>query len=191
MKESCFMRFSATSQIGKVQITDDGYLQQTCLDPSSAWRVPISSVIFIEMQFFRDHRVDALFATASADHIANMLPKAKIREFIGYFPGIPINQVEEFSPVVRWFADDRQRTHIGVYTDMQAAQYELENAVGHGWMIQGQSAIAGKVSAAKIIAGGFLFGTLGALAGSRRSKDTITLTFVRTPEWLAAHPLPR
>lgn len=183
--------FSMKSQLGKIQITDDGYLQQTCpFDSSEAWRIPISSVTSIEMQFFERQRVDALFLTQDGDYIATMLPKAKIREFIAYFPGIPINEVEEFSPIARWFADDRQRSHIGVYTDMQTAQHDLEAAVAHGWMIQGQSTTAGKVSAAKIIVGGILLGPLGALLGAGRSKDTITLTFVRTPEWLAAHPLP-
>ncbi len=130
--------FSMKSQLGKIQITDDGYLERTCpLDPASAWRVPISNVIWIEMQFFVGHQVDALFATASDDYLAKKLPKDRIREFITYFPGIPINQVEEFTPTARWFADDRQRTHIGTYTDMQFAQLELADAVAHGWMIQG------------------------------------------------------
>jgi hypothetical protein len=87
------MRFSTTSQLGEIQITDDGHLQQTCsTDQSKAWRVPVSSVISIEMQF-KGSQVSVLFSTASADCIANMVPKSKIRELIQHFPGIPINEV--------------------------------------------------------------------------------------------------
>jgi hypothetical protein len=183
------MRFSTTSKLGKIQITDDGYLQQTCsFDKSKSWRVPLAAVTSIEVTY-RLHLMDMLVYTAFSYRIVHTMPSAKLYDFLQFFPGIPVTEVKLLVPISRWYADPSQRTHIGVYADTQAAQRDMEAAYRHGWILQAQSTTGGQVSAAKIIAGEILLGPLGALAGATRSKDKITLTFVRSPEWLAAHPM--
>ncbi|MGH2506053.1 MAG: hypothetical protein ACRDHZ_01320 [Ktedonobacteraceae bacterium] len=77
-------------------------------------------------------------------------------------------------------------TYVATYTKEKDMQREVALVAQHGWMLQAQSAQAGKSSAAKVIGGALLLGPLGALAGAAsRSKGKITVTYVRTPQWLA------
>lgn len=64
-------------------------------------------------------------------------------------------------------------------------QREVEAAAQHGWMIQGQAGTAGHVNVGRTVTKAVLTGGLGLMTGASRSKDKMTFTFVRTPEWLA------
>jgi len=63
----------------------------------------------------------------------------------------------------------------------------MEAAAQWGWTPQGTSATAGHVNVGRTVTKFVLTGGIGLMTGASRSKDKITLTFVRTPEWVAQH----
>jgi len=97
--------------------------------------------------------------------------------------------------LMSWYEDDSKLTHVATYEKEKDFERELEKAYQHGWIIQGQTARDGKISGRKVIGGAIVGGLLtggiglgvGALVGAKRSKDKITITYVRGPEWLASH----
>jgi hypothetical protein len=65
-------------------------------------------------------------------------------------------------------------------------QKEVEAAAQHGWMPQGTTGTAGHIKVGSTLAKTVLTGGIGLIVlGANRSKDKITITFVRTPEWIA------
>jgi hypothetical protein len=171
--------FSTTCQYGRLQITQDGHLRQTCsYDERKAWSLPMSEFVSFEVKY-TPLTASTVIYTAFGYRIVNHLPREAFRRLLVFFPGRPVTQVQQLTPIARWFLDPEARTHIGEYTDAQVAQKEMEAAYQQGWTLQAQSTTGGQVNVGAIIAGEILLGPLGALAASGRSKDKITLAFVR------------
>jgi hypothetical protein len=93
-----------------------------------------------------------------------------------------------------WYEDPSLRAHVETYSskEQKKMQKNVELFSRYGWVPQNQTAQSGHHSAKKMIGGAIVAGVLtagvaaplGALAGAGRSKDSITITFVRSQEWL-------
>jgi hypothetical protein len=88
----------------------------------------------------------------------------------------------------QWYQNRKLVTYIATYTDQRHMEREVREAGRYGWIPQGMASTAGHRSAGKMIVGAALtvpIGGIGALWGAKRSKDKMTVTFIRTPGWLA------
>jgi len=84
-----------------------------------------------------------------------------------------------------WYQDAKRLTYIATYKKDKDAQKEMEAAAQHGWTPQGTTATDGHINVGRTMTKLVLTGGLGLMTGASRSKGKITITFVRTPEWLA------
>lgn len=175
------MQLEIPCKTGKLQITDDNFLQVQQFK-KILWKVECSVVTGFSTQPGAMATVNITISTTQGQQIADMVTKANYEKLLAFFPHLQAEQGGK-----EWYFDPRATTHIEEYTNLKKMQREVEAASRNGWTLQQQSGVPGKVSVAKIIAGDLLFGPVGALMGAGRSKDKTTLTFVRTPEWIAAH----
>jgi hypothetical protein len=86
-----------------------------------------------------------------------------------------------------WYDDNNKLTHVSTYKNEQEASKEAERAAQKGWMPQGTTATDGHVNVGRTTLKILALGVPFLITGASRSKGQITITYVRTPEWLAAH----
>ncbi len=84
-----------------------------------------------------------------------------------------------------WYQDAKRLTYVATYKKDKDAQKEMEAAAHHGWMPQGTTTTEGHINVGRTMTKVVLTGGLGLMTGASRSKGKITITFMRTPEWLA------
>lgn len=201
--------FKTTSKQGAFQITDEGVVQVIPLFTKQAlWSTSISAIQSISVRHGKLMYAIAVHIGNDQFFIVENLNKADMDSIRALLPGVPFNEIAELpvpagsTPVVKparkpqhWYEDESSLTHVATYTKEKEFAAELEIAYQHGWAIQGQNPREGKVSAGKVIGGALIGGVLtggiglgvGALIGAKRGKDKITITYVRSTEWLAAH----
>lgn len=82
-----------------------------------------------------------------------------------------------------WYDDQKNTVHVAVYDREKDLRREVEAASRKGWEVQTTAGIGGHINVrrttARVVTMGFLLG------GASRSKDKITVTFTRDPNWLA------
>lgn len=87
--------------------------------------------------------------------------------------------------MAKWYQDSTRLTYVATYSSDKDAQKELEAAAHYGWTPQGTTATEGHVNVGRTLTKAVLTGGLGLLTGASRSKGKITITYVRSQEWLA------
>jgi hypothetical protein len=109
-----------------------------------------------------------------------MLTKQNAAKFLALFP--TINAVVADRVRGReWYDDPTKLTYLATYTNEKAAQKELEAAAQRGWMPQNTAGTAGHINVGRTAAKVALLGPISLVTGASRSKDKITITYVRTP----------
>jgi hypothetical protein len=178
------MLLETTCKAGKLQVTEDGILRiQVHFSKNVVWQIPCQAIIRFTTQP-STLGVLTLFvhATGAPTYQIETFGERHLPKLHALFPHVIIDKKDKAR---FWYQDITKRAHVETYQGEKIMQKEVEMAVQYGWTPQTSAGIGGHVSAAKIIAGGMLLGGIGALAGAGRSKDKITITYVRTPEWLA------
>ncbi len=88
-----------------------------------------------------------------------------------------------------WYRNERMMIHVTSYRSHGMMETEMRLAAKHGWMLQAAANTPGKVAVGATVRNTLLTGGIGLILGGRAHKrDRITVTYVRTPEWQAAHP---
>ena len=78
-----------------------------------------------------------------------------------------------------WYSDRNRSVHVSTYRDEKAMQREAEAAASFGWTVEATAGTGGHVNVGRTVAPAVLTGGLSLLFGASRSKDKITVTFVR------------
>jgi hypothetical protein len=86
-----------------------------------------------------------------------------------------------------WYDDKDKLTHVATYKNEKDAAKEANEAAKKGWMPQGTTATDGHINLGRTITYGVLTLGVSYLLGGSRTKGKITISYVRTPEWLAEH----
>ena len=86
-----------------------------------------------------------------------------------------------------WYDDNKKLTRVVTYKNDKEASKEAEKAAHKGWMPQGTSATDGHVSVGRTAGKILLLGLPFLVSGASRSRGKITMTYVRTPAWVAKH----
>ena len=82
-----------------------------------------------------------------------------------------------------WYTNDKEVAHTHTYDSRTKASEEAQKASAHGWHIDSEEAYTPPVEDRLLESGG---GSFTAFVGMRQPGE-VTVTFVRTDEWLAAH----
>lgn len=86
-----------------------------------------------------------------------------------------------------WYDDDKKLTHIVTYKNDKEASKEAEKAAKKGWVPQGTTATDGHVNVGRTMLKVVTFGVPFLVTGASRTGGKITITYVRTPEWMEKH----
>lgn len=167
---------------GKIQVTEQGLMKVVQPFGKVLWQANAVDVTGFAAQPGSLGALNVSIYTTNDVYYAELVSQANYEKLQACFP-----QLQAAQPGQAWYLNQAARSYVGTYTNAQQMQREIEAAALNGWVVQSQSAVGGHVSARKVIAGGILLGGVGALAGAGRSKDTITVTFGRSPEWLVQH----
>jgi hypothetical protein len=97
----------------------------------------------------------------------------------GYWQGFK-NIAEEIGLQGYWYEDNSKLSHIESYESEEVASIDANKAAMKGWMPQSTSATDGHINIGRTLARGLIF-------GAHRTKGKFTITYGRTPEWLAAN----
>jgi len=85
-----------------------------------------------------------------------------------------------------WYKDDALMSHIESYESTKQASSSANEAAKYGWITSGTSTTEGHVNIGRTFAGMMMFGELALLAGGSRTDGKVTVSYVRSPEWLAS-----
>ncbi len=178
------MLLDITCKAGKLQVSEDGFMRiKPIFGNNIIWQIPCQAITkFTAQQSGLASVILLIHASGVSAYQVELVVEKHLTKLQSLFPHVVIDKKPK---PLHWYKDVTKRAHVETYQKDKVMQKEVEIAVQYGWVPQTSAGIGGHVSAAKIIAGGMLLGGIGALAGAGRSKDKITITFVRTPEWLA------
>ncbi len=173
--------FHVTTKVGQLQV-DDTTVQIVAPFKKVVWSVPHANITGISQQVSGNIAVDLTIYTTQGTYTAPYVPKRKISDFFALFPDIIVQPLG--SP---WYDDSNRLTYVATYTNEQEMQRDVEAAAHQGWMPQNTAGTSGHINVGRTATAAVLTGGFSLLLGASRSKDKITMTFVRTPEWMAQH----
>jgi len=84
-----------------------------------------------------------------------------------------------------WYNDKSRKTYVATYKNEKDMRKDVEEAVKFGWMLQDSAAIGGHINVGRTVLPAVATGGLSLLFGASRSKDKVTVTYVRDERWLA------
>jgi hypothetical protein len=83
-----------------------------------------------------------------------------------------------------WYDDKKKLAHVESYKKTKEATKGAEHVTAKGWMPQGTTATEGPVNVGRTTLKVLALGVPFLVTGTSRTKGKVTLTYVRTPEWL-------
>jgi hypothetical protein len=86
-----------------------------------------------------------------------------------------------------WYVDNTKLNHIITYSSTEEATRDADAASHAGWVPSGTSATDGHINVGRTATEAVLTGGLTLLLGASRTNGKITVTYVRTPQWLEEH----
>lgn len=86
-----------------------------------------------------------------------------------------------------WYLDNTKLNHIATYRNAEEATRDADAASHAGWVPSGTSATDGHINVGRTATEAVLTGGLTLLLGASRTKGNVTVTYVRTPQWLEEH----
>lgn len=84
-----------------------------------------------------------------------------------------------------WYHDNNKKMHVVTYTNEKLLQREVEEAAKFGWIPQQMAGIQGHINVGRTATAAMLTGGLSLMLGASRSKDKMTITYVRDEKWMA------
>lgn len=175
--------FSIPCKTGKIQLTDDGMLQIVQAFGKILWQAHASTIVGLTTQPGAMMALNVTIQTNQGTHyLAEMVTKANFEKLQAVFPHLQAQAAGK-----EWYHSPTALTHMAVYTNQKQMQREVEIAGQFGWIPQTSAGVAGHINVGRTTTAAVLTGGASLLFGASRSKDKITITFVRSPQWLAAH----
>lgn len=183
------MLFDVFCKQGKLQVLEEGILRVMAPFNKLVWQVPCASITGFTKQPISVLAVNLAIDTTNGTHRVEMVSQANFKKLQALFPNLAVNTVQGDQHTIRqgkeWYYDLHARSHVATYSNEKQMQKEVEAAVQNGWMPQNTAGTSGHINVGRTTAAAVLTGGFSLLLGASRSKDKITITFTRTPEWLA------
>jgi hypothetical protein len=178
------MLFSAPCKTGQLQV-DETMVRVVAPFNKVAWSIPRATITRITHAAGSMATLDLTIHSTQGMFSAPFVTKRNTEKFLALFPATPIQQIAAQPRGNAWYHDPNRLTYVGTYTDEKPMQKEVEAAAQCGWMPQGSTGTGGHINVGRTAAKVALLGPISLITGASRSKDKVTITFVRTPEWLA------
>jgi hypothetical protein len=176
-----YMLLEARCKTGKLQVSEEGFIRVQKPFNKTDWQISCSTVTkFITQPIGLGLTV--LIHTSQGVFTIETFTKQNFEKLRSLFPAA---QVQNHDRAVYWYQDVTKRAHATTYTNQKAMQREVEKAAQYGWMPQTSAGIGGHINVGRTATAAALTGGVSLLFGASRSKDKMTITYVRTPEWLA------
>lgn len=86
-----------------------------------------------------------------------------------------------------WYLDSTKLSHVATYKNAQEATNDANSASALGWMPQSTATTDGHLNVGRTATEAVLTGGLTLLLGASRTNGSITVTYVRTPQWVEQH----
>lgn len=168
---------------GKLQVLEEGMLRVMAPFNKIVWQMPCAHVTGFTTQPGMLMTVSVIIQTTQGAQHVEMLTQANFQKLQTLFAHLQI-QTKTVPQGKEWYHDLRALTHVATYTDEKQMQKEVEAAAHFGWIPQNTAATAGHINVGRTVTKFMLTGGIGMMTGASRSKDKLTITFVRTPQWM-------
>jgi len=182
------MLLDVTCKTGKLQVSEDGFIRIMAPFKRIVWQVPCGAIVRITAKDGFAFSSDITFHTEQAQYQADMVPKMQTSKIYALFPNLEVGATQQPQQQTqqaqgpsykqaalfhnKWYQDGKLRTYIVTYENQKEMSKESAEAGQYGWIPQSTISTAGHFKRSFWI-------------GLANSKDKITITYVRTPEWLA------
>ena len=173
------MELNIFCKTGKLQV-ENGVIRVASLIKQNRWEVPCDQITGLTAQPGGPGALTVTIYTTQGTHVVETVAERNFSKLQVLFP-------QALSIGKEWYCDPARQTYITTYTDEKQMQQEMEAASQYGWVPQAVGGTAGHINVGRTAAKVALLGPISLVTGASRSKDKITITFVRTPEWLAQH----
>lgn len=167
---------------GKIQVSEQGLLQIMQFK-KVLWQTACGDITGLTTQPGPMLTVNVTIQTTRDTYLAEMVTSANFKKLEALFPHLQTHAVGK-----EWYHNPTARTYVGVYTNEKQMQREVQAAGQHGWIPQTSAATASHINVGRTAVKVALLGPISLITGASRSKEKMTLTFVRSQEWLAQHP---
>lgn len=166
---------------GKLLITEDGFLRVQAPFQKVVWQTPCQAVTQFTIQPGAMLALNVTIHTRQQGiFMVEMITKANVEKLQALFPGLHTQQAGK-----EWYHNPSAMAHVATYTNQKQMQKEVEVASQYGWVPQTSAGIAGHINVGRTATAAALTGGVSLLFGASRTKDKVTMTFVRSQEWLA------
>src|SRR5258708_31683514 len=176
------MSLSVTSKVGKLEITDDGFVRTTKLFGGAVvWQFPANTITEVSAKPGSIATVTITFQTSQGIFTAETVSKPNF-EKVQTALGVGATILPATRKPRHWYEDEALRDHVETYDNTKAMAKDIELLSRHGWIPQNQLTQGGHISGRKVIGGAIVGGVLtggigtalGAFAGAKRGKEKIT-----------------
>ncbi len=164
---------------GKIQVTEEGMLRVQAPFNKTVWQVPCSAITGFVTHPGSLGSLNVTIHSMQESYQAETVTHKNFAKLQALFP--------QAHTGTEWYHDPTKRTHVEIYTDQKKMQREVEAAGQFGWVPQTSAGVGSHVNVGRTITKAALTGGLGLMTGASRSKDKITITFVRAQDWLDQH----
>jgi hypothetical protein len=169
------MLFDERCKMGKLQATEDGTLRVQAPFNKIAWEVPCAAVTGLITQPGTMNTLNVTIQTTQGVmHQAEMMSKANVTKLQALFPNL-----QTVTAGKEWYHDPTISTHVETYTDQKKMQREVEEAGKLGWVPTGSAGVGSHINVGRTVTKLVLTGGLGMMTGASRSKEKMTITFIR------------
>jgi hypothetical protein len=179
------MKLDVLCKQGKLQITDDSILQVVAPFKKLVWSIPCAVVTNITVQPGSIGAVNVTFHTTQGIFQAETISKPNLEKLQAIFQ-MHVDMQQPAPKVAKvgkeWYHNPNITTYVATYTNEKQMQKEVQEAGKYGWIPQGTAGTAGHVNVGRTAARVALLGPAVLLFGASRSKDKITITYVRQPQ---------
>lgn len=159
---------------GSLQLDENGTLSVVAPFNKPVWSIPLNSITKITTHPGTIATVNITIHTQQSQYVADTVTKANYERLLPYLQNIETQAVGS-----EWYLDPRKLTHVASYDNEKQMQKEVELAMLHGWSIGGQTGTAGHVNIGRTTTAAVLTGGLSLMLGASRTKDKITVTYIR------------
>lgn len=173
---------------GKLQVSEDGFIRVVAPFNRIVWQIPCGAVTRITAKDGFALSSDMTFHTDQGQYQADMVSKMKTSKVYALFPHLEVGATQQPQQQIpqaqgpsykqagifhnKWYQDNKLRTYVTTYESSKEMSKESAEAGQYGWIPQSTISTAGHFKRSFWI-------------GLANSKDKITITYVRTPEWLS------
>jgi hypothetical protein len=159
---------------GKLQL-EEGILRSVNILNKIIWQIPTGEVTRIVIQPSGIAYTIFIY-TEKSTYTIETVTKANAEKLQSLFPHLETENAER---ATHWYQNITKKAHVETYTNRKHMQKDIEQAAQYGWVPQTSAGIGSHINVGRTVTGMVLTGGLNLLFGGSRSKEKITITFIR------------